>query len=248
MKEYIIQPNDTLFFIAKQFGVPLVQLINANPELANPNMIYIGQIIKIPDLLKIPSQLDILESNAENIIDDIYAGDWEEAKSKVNLIIKTMNELMPFLQEAYVPNQIISGMNSAISNLEENVMRKKTYPAISQANQITRFVADMLDYFEIRIPTDVKKLDYLARQIIINIESNDWNEAKNNYMIAKRYWERLRPELNTKYSTDIAEFDMMLTDLGDAINRRSYESTIENTIRMLNGVKLLEKDFIEQNA
>ncbi|WP_206458116.1 LysM peptidoglycan-binding domain-containing protein [Anaerovorax sp. IOR16] len=246
MQEYIIQPNDTLFYIAKQFGIPLVQLINANPELANPNLIYIGQIIQIPDLFRIPEQFDVLESNAVDIIDDIYLGDWAEAMSKVEVIKRAMNESMPYLQEAYVPNQIISSMNSAIRNLEQNVMRKKTYPAISQANQVTRFLADMLDYFEIIIPPDIKRLSYLGRQMIINIESNDWNEANNNYMTAKRYWDRLKPELDEKYNDDIVEFDMLLNDLGESIKNRNYEMTIENIIAMLDGVKMIEKDFEEQ--
>ncbi|MEA4987711.1 MAG: LysM peptidoglycan-binding domain-containing protein [Anaerovorax sp.] len=246
MQEYIIQPNDTLFYIAKQFGIPLVQLINANPELANPNLIYIGQIIQIPDLFRIPEQFDVLESNAVDIIDDIYLGDWAEAMSKVEVIKRAMNESMPYLQEAYVPNQIISSMNSAIRNLEQNVMRKKTYPAISQANQVTRFLADMLDYYEIIIPPDIKRLSYLGRQMIINIESNDWNEANNNYMTAKRYWDRLKPELDEKYNDDIVEFDMLLNDLGETIKNRNYELTIENIVAMLDGVKTIEKDFEEQ--
>lgn len=246
MQEYIIQPNDTLFYIAKQFGIPLVQLINANPELANPNLIYIGQIIQIPDLFRIPEQFDVLESNAVDIIDDIYLGDWAEAMSKVEVIKRTMNESMPYLQEAYVPNQVISSMNSAIRNLEQNVMRKKTYPAISQANQITRFLADMLDYFEIIIPPDIKRLSYLGRQMIINIESNDWNEANNNYMTARRYWDRLKPELDEKYNDDIVEFDMLLNDLGESIKNKNYELTIENIIAMLDAVKMIEADFEEQ--
>lgn len=247
MQEYIIQPNDTLFFIAKQFGVPLVQLINANPELANPNMIYIGQIIEIPELLEIPNQIDIIETNAEEIINDIYEGDWEESKSMVEVIKTNRDELLPLLQEAYVPYQIIYAMNEAIKNLEQNIMQQKIYPAISQSNQITRYVPDLLDYFKVVVPTDVKRLAYLARQIIINIESNDWNEAKNNYNIEKRIWGRLKPEMDTKYSKDIVEFDMLLDDFGRSINQKNYQSTIENALKTLDILNILENDFEEQS-
>ncbi len=246
MQEYIIQPNDTLFYIAKKFKIPLVQLINANPELANPNLIYIGQIIKIPDLLQIPDQFDVLESNVVGIIDDIYLGDWASAASRVEVMQNAMSDAMPYLQEAYVPNQLISSMNSTIRSLNQNVMQKRTYPAISQANQITRFLADMMDYYQVVIPPDLKRLAYSGRQMIINIENNDWNEANNNYMTAKRYWERLKPELDEKYNDNIVEFDMILTDLGDSINKRNYELAIENIIAMLDGIQRIETDFAEQ--
>ncbi|WP_324824057.1 LysM peptidoglycan-binding domain-containing protein [Sinanaerobacter sp. ZZT-01] len=246
MQEYIIQPNDTLFYIAKKFGIPLVQLINANPELANPNLIYIGQVIKIPDLFRIPEQFDTIEENAVGVIDDIYLGDWAKAIGKVEIIQKAMNDAMTYLQEAYVPNQLISSMNTAIRSLDQNVMQKRTYPAISQANQVTRFLADMLDYYEVIIPPDIKRLSYLGRQMIINIESNDWNEANNNYMTAKRYWERLKPELDEKYNDNIVEFDMLLNDLGESIKNKNYEMTIENIVAMLDGIQMLENDFAEQ--
>jgi spore coat assembly protein SafA len=45
---YIVQPGDTLFNIARQFGVPLAALIAANPQIADPDLIFPGQIIVIP--------------------------------------------------------------------------------------------------------------------------------------------------------------------------------------------------------
>jgi len=45
---YIAQPGDTLFFIAQRFGVSLNELIEANPQVSDPNLIFPGLIIIIP--------------------------------------------------------------------------------------------------------------------------------------------------------------------------------------------------------
>ncbi len=45
---YIVQPGDTLFSIAQQFGVSLAALIAANPQIADPNLIFPGQFITVP--------------------------------------------------------------------------------------------------------------------------------------------------------------------------------------------------------
>ena len=45
---YVVQPGDTMFNIAKRFGVSLEALIRANPQIRNPNMIVPGEIIRIP--------------------------------------------------------------------------------------------------------------------------------------------------------------------------------------------------------
>ena len=45
---YVVQKGDTLYLIAKRFGVPLDALIRANPQIKDPNLIYPGDVINIP--------------------------------------------------------------------------------------------------------------------------------------------------------------------------------------------------------
>ena len=45
---YVVEPGDTLEVIAERFGVGLDALESANPDIANPNMITVGEVITIP--------------------------------------------------------------------------------------------------------------------------------------------------------------------------------------------------------
>jgi len=45
---YIIQPGDTLTSIALRYNIPPGALLQFNPQITNPNLIYPGQIITIP--------------------------------------------------------------------------------------------------------------------------------------------------------------------------------------------------------
>ena len=45
---YTVKTGDTLWGIANSHGVSLADLVGANPEITNPNIIYAGQIINIP--------------------------------------------------------------------------------------------------------------------------------------------------------------------------------------------------------
>ena len=47
-RKYIVQKGDTLFLIAKRFGVSLDALIRANPQIKNPNLIFPGDVVFIP--------------------------------------------------------------------------------------------------------------------------------------------------------------------------------------------------------
>ena len=45
---YIVKKGDTLWAIAKRYGVALAALIAANPQIKNPNLIYPGDRVKLP--------------------------------------------------------------------------------------------------------------------------------------------------------------------------------------------------------
>ncbi|NMA01526.1 MAG: LysM peptidoglycan-binding domain-containing protein [Clostridia bacterium] len=45
---YTVQPNNTIFTIAQRFGVTVEDILAVNPQIANPNIIFEGQVICIP--------------------------------------------------------------------------------------------------------------------------------------------------------------------------------------------------------
>jgi murein DD-endopeptidase MepM/ murein hydrolase activator NlpD len=46
---YLVQPGDTLSGIAASHGASLAAVEAANPHLANPNLIYVGQTVDLPE-------------------------------------------------------------------------------------------------------------------------------------------------------------------------------------------------------
>ena len=45
---YVIQPGDSLYSVAIKFNTTLQLLLTYNPEIDNPNLIYPGQIMRLP--------------------------------------------------------------------------------------------------------------------------------------------------------------------------------------------------------
>jgi len=46
--QYVIQPGDTLLSIASRFNTTVQAILAANPQITNPNVILVGQVIIIP--------------------------------------------------------------------------------------------------------------------------------------------------------------------------------------------------------
>ena len=53
---YTVQKGDAMWRIAEKYGVSTSALIEANPQIANPSLIYVGQKINIPSTAKTPSK------------------------------------------------------------------------------------------------------------------------------------------------------------------------------------------------
>lgn len=45
---HIVKAGDTLIGLAKKYGVTVEAIMQANPSIKNPNLIYDGQVLVIP--------------------------------------------------------------------------------------------------------------------------------------------------------------------------------------------------------
>jgi LysM repeat protein len=54
MAQYTIKSGDTLSGIAKQYGTGVSELLRLNPSISNPNLIYSGASLAVPDASPVP--------------------------------------------------------------------------------------------------------------------------------------------------------------------------------------------------
>lgn len=48
VKEYVVQPGDTLSNIAARFGITVAMILAENPQITDPDNLVVGQVIKLP--------------------------------------------------------------------------------------------------------------------------------------------------------------------------------------------------------
>ena len=65
---HTVSPGDTMWKLAVQYQVGTSEIIQANPQVSNPNLIYPGQILQIPQL---DSSVTSFESEVIRLVNEI---------------------------------------------------------------------------------------------------------------------------------------------------------------------------------
>ena len=88
---YIVQYGDTLRKIADRYGFSLYDVIAVNPQIWNPNLIYVGQVINLP---------------ARPVY---YTVQWGDTLFKIALRYGTTVARLQYLNNIWNPNWIYAG-------------------------------------------------------------------------------------------------------------------------------------------
>lgn len=75
---YMILPGDSLYTIARKYGITVESILSANPSITNPELIYAGEMIRIP-----------IQNKLGTIIVNGYA--------YTNITNETLNNTLPYL-------------------------------------------------------------------------------------------------------------------------------------------------------
>ncbi|WP_438347098.1 LysM peptidoglycan-binding domain-containing protein [Paenibacillus sp. FA6] len=122
MKIHMVKKGDTLYNLSGKYGIPLEKLIEANPQLLDPNKLNIG------DKVKIPSK-SVSTSKPEDAVHKhvVKQGDslWKISKAW-GVTLKEMLDANSHLKN---PNALLVG---EVVNIPEVVMKEGVYNASSE--------------------------------------------------------------------------------------------------------------------
>nr|WP_312579107.1 LysM peptidoglycan-binding domain-containing protein [Sedimentibacter sp.] len=248
---YEVRPNDTLNKIARQFNIPANLLISTNPQIMYCKNIIVGQKIFITSTQpsnSIAKEAAEIDSNARDILDDINNKNWDDAETKFSIIKNNFNKLKPMLQTKSVPQSLINIINDAIMNLENELAAKNVHESKVYAYIITEYMPDILDYLNTEMPADLNNLDYLGRELISNVERNDWSSASTNLEAIDTIWNSFNLTLSSEHKSEITNLNSTLNSLKISIQNKDSAKTIQEANNMINEIDTIKNYFEPQKA
>lgn len=102
MKIHIVKSGDTLYELSKKYDIPLQKIIDANPQISDPNELQVGQKVKIPaEPVQVPSPDHIIHKHVVKQGDTL----WKLSKAW-GVSLKEMIDANPQLKN---PNALLVG-------------------------------------------------------------------------------------------------------------------------------------------
>lgn len=102
MKIHIVKQGDSLFALSQKYGVPLQKIIEANPQITNPDVLAVGDKVKIPAApIPVPDNSEVYYKHTVKQGDTL----WKLSKAW-GITLKDMIDANPQLKN---PNVLMTG-------------------------------------------------------------------------------------------------------------------------------------------
>ena len=150
-RAYTVKPNDTLAKIAKDFNTTVEKIMELNPNIKNPNIIFPNQKVKVP------AQFDT----------GGYTGDWSGDDGKIGILHKkelilNRDETSDILKSVNIADSIIRGVSKAnmitqteniVNNSDERMSVILNNPVFQGVSNVGRFANELNNLYRRGLPS-----------------------------------------------------------------------------------------------
>jgi hypothetical protein len=200
------------------------------------------------NIMMAPKELDKISANSEKVMKEVDNKNWSKAQEEVKKIEKEKKTVSSKLRgSSRSNNNKLVHLNNTISKLKKAVMKKDALASKLEANKVKKVVPDIKDTYKNSIPTDIERMDAMARDVVINLENKDKNGARKAYKDLNAKWTIMRGQLGNKYKTDVDKFDKFSTNLARSLSLDNKDMIKRDTENLLSHLKVIKNDFTTQN-
>lgn len=113
----------------------------------------------------LPKPLDIIEAQAEDVIDVVPAGQWERVAADVTAVVDAWRAYRPRAAGDGADQSLASRFDSALADLRASAAGKRADQTMQAANDLSAVTVELFALYDIGRPVDIGRLDVIGRQI-----------------------------------------------------------------------------------
>lgn len=194
-----------------------------------------------------PKALDTLESHAEDAIDHAANREWSRVHQDVRATVSAWRALRPDLVRAKLPASTLQAMDQRVAAFQrlDRASAMSPLKLQEQANAVTALVPDLQARYQTKVPAVVSRMDYLGRQVQLDNQAKDPQQARAHAKDLRAAWQGLRTRAEQVAPGAIRAIDR---DVASITRQPTSQAASLAAKNLLDRVDDLEKGFLTANA
>ena len=161
----------------------------------------------------VPQPVLDMENDAEDAIDQVFAGRWDRVTADAGSLANTWKAFLPSSEASGVTADQRGTMEKAISDLAAAAQSQDALAARQAANNVSKVIVDVFDLFQHKVPSDIGRLDWQERQVLIDADRSDWNALTSDLAQLRQTFSRAKPGvLAAGGDREAADFEASLNE------------------------------------
>lgn len=145
--------------------------------------------------------------------------DWNQIEKSVEAIHTAWNNFEPDAEVEGISPEDISGFEDRLNTLTEHIMSRAEEETLSVANELYSYYPEFMNLYKHKQPPEVKKMKFLARQMLLYGQQDKWPEAKALIADMRRAWQTAKARMQKKDEALNKKIDAAIQDFAYMIDK-----------------------------
>ena len=190
----------------------------------------------------VPADLLTIEAAAEDIIDFAPSGNWDKISKDVTDIEAAWTSYEPRSKQDGAAQEIQNLMSSALAELEAASQSRDASAVMQGSNNVSAAVVELFALYNPVTPVDIGRLDVLERQVILDVQAQDYAAAMKTMEKTRSVWESVRASVLEHSGKDVAaQFEASLEAQVAALDAKDIDALTREAKDALELVDALER-------
>lgn len=186
----------------------------------------------------VPAELMTIEGQAEDIMDFVPNGDWSKVSADIATIEQAWSAYQPHAVNDGATPALQDSFAQALSRLQSASTAQDALGTRQAANDVSAAVMDLFALYHPVVPTEIGRLDVLERQLMLDVEKQNFTAATDTLAKINMVWERVKPSVLAQNGQAVAgQFEASLAAQAEALQAQDA-TALTNEVN--NGLEIVD--------
>jgi hypothetical protein len=170
---------------------------------------------------------------------------WQKVDKTINSLHYEWNDLMPEITKKGADMKLVDVFDNSLNSLTTEAESRDKAKVMFSANKLYSHISDLFSLYRTKMSPELKRMIYYTRNIILESEKENWEQAGKDKESLERTWSLLRNTLEDEQKKIGDKLDFSIYELKKVVSEKNKQlADIKGRIA-LNNIKELSESYKE---